>query len=56
MPVTVIKNCAWIVAYDEAAASHVYLKGGDVAYDGGKLIQVGGVYDGRPRRPSTARP
>ncbi len=46
MTVTVIRNAAWIVAYDEAAQSHVYLKGGDVAYDGGKLIQVGGAYDG----------
>jgi 5-methylthioadenosine/S-adenosylhomocysteine deaminase len=46
MPVTVIKNAAWIVAYDEAAGSHVYLKGGDVAYDGGKLIHVGGAYTG----------
>jgi 5-methylthioadenosine/S-adenosylhomocysteine deaminase len=46
MPITHIKNCAWIVAYDEAAASHVYLKGGDVAYDGGKLIHVGGAYSG----------
>ena len=46
MPVTVIRNAAWIVAYDEASAGHVYLKGGDVAYDGGKLIHVGGSYDG----------
>jgi 5-methylthioadenosine/S-adenosylhomocysteine deaminase len=46
MPITVIKNCAWIVAYDEASASHVYLRGGDVAFDGGKLIHVGGAYAG----------
>lgn len=46
MPVTVIKNADWIVAFDEAAQGHVYLKGGDVAFDGGKLIHVGGSYDG----------
>jgi 5-methylthioadenosine/S-adenosylhomocysteine deaminase len=46
MPITVIRNCAWIVAYDEASAGHVYLKGGDVAYDGGRLIHVGGAYAG----------
>jgi 5-methylthioadenosine/S-adenosylhomocysteine deaminase len=46
MPVTVIKNCAWIVAYDETTGSHTYLRGGDVAYDEGKLIHVGGTYTG----------
>jgi 5-methylthioadenosine/S-adenosylhomocysteine deaminase len=46
MPVTVIKNCAWIVAFDEATQAHVYLKGGDVAFDGGRLTHVGGRYDG----------
>ncbi|MGL4243658.1 MAG: amidohydrolase family protein [Beijerinckiaceae bacterium] len=46
MPVTVIKNAGWIVAYDEAAAAHVYLRNQDVAFDGSKLIQVGGTYAG----------
>ncbi len=46
MPVTVIRNCAWIVAFDEATGSHAYMKGGDVAYDGGRLIHVGGAYAG----------
>jgi 5-methylthioadenosine/S-adenosylhomocysteine deaminase len=46
MPVTVIKNCAWIVAFDEATQSHVYLKGGDVAFDGPRMIHVGGSYTG----------
>lgn len=49
MPVTVIRNAAWIVAYDEASGSHTYLKGGDVAFDDGKLIHVGGAYDGPAR-------
>ncbi len=46
MPITVIKNAAWIVAFDDASGGHVYQKGGDVAFDGGKLIHVGGTYDG----------
>lgn len=46
MPVTVIRNADWIVAYDEKSAGHVYLKGGDVAYDGTALIHVGGRYEG----------
>ncbi len=46
MPVTVIRNASWIVAYDEASESHVYLKGGDDAYDGSRIVQVGGHYDG----------
>jgi 5-methylthioadenosine/S-adenosylhomocysteine deaminase len=49
MPVTVIRNADWIVAYDEARASHVYMKGGDVAFDGSKLVHVGGPYDGPAR-------
>jgi 5-methylthioadenosine/S-adenosylhomocysteine deaminase len=46
MPITVIRNCAWIVAHDEATGGHVYLKGGDVAFKGTKLIHVGGSYAG----------
>ncbi len=46
MPVTVIRNADWIVAFDEASGGHVYLRGGDVAFDGNKLIHVGGTYDG----------
>lgn len=46
MPITVIRNADWIVAFDEASGGHVYLKGSDVAYDGNRLIHVGGSYDG----------
>ncbi len=46
MAVTVIRNADWIVAYDDAAGGHAYLKGGDVAFDGDKLIHVGGAYAG----------
>lgn len=49
MPITVIRNADWIVAYDAEEDGHVYLKGGDVAFEGGKLVQVGGSYDGPAR-------
>ena len=44
MPVTVIRNAAWIVAHE--AGAHTYLKDGDVAFEGDKIIHVGGPYDG----------
>ena len=46
MPVTVIRNADWIVAFDEAIGGHVYMRGGDVAFEGSKLIHVGGPYEG----------
>ncbi len=46
MPITVIRNADWIVAFDEATGGHVYMRGGDVAFDGSKLIHVGGPYEG----------
>lgn len=46
MPVTVIRNAAWIVAYDAEKGTHQYLRDGDVAFDGDRIIHVGGTYDG----------
>lgn len=46
MPTTVIRNVAWIVARDAGTNSHVYLRDGDVAWEGGTLTHVGGAYDG----------
>ncbi|ETX27468.1 amidohydrolase family protein [Roseivivax isoporae] len=46
MPVTVIRNAAWIVAYDAGTDSHTYLRDGDVAFDGDRIVQVGGTWDG----------
>lgn len=46
MSVTVIRNAAWIVAYDDSAGGHRYLRDGDVAFDGDKIVQVGGLYAG----------
>ncbi|MBK5926512.1 amidohydrolase family protein [Rhodobaculum claviforme] len=48
--VTVIRNAAWIVAWDpdagDGAGGHRYLQGGDVAFAGGQILQVGGHWDG----------
>lgn len=46
MTVTVIRNAAWIVAWDEAAESHRYLHDGDLAFEGDKIVHVGGRYEG----------
>lgn len=46
MPVTVIRNAAWIVAYDAEKGTHRYLRDGDVAFDGDLILQVGGTYEG----------
>ena len=41
-----IRNAEWIIGWESAAHSHVYLRDGDVAWAGGRLLQVGGRYDG----------
>lgn len=46
MPVTVIRNAAWIVAWDAETGGHRYLRDGDVAFDGDRIIHVGGTYTG----------
>ncbi len=46
MTTTVIRDCAWIVAWDPVAGTHVYHQGGDVAFRDGDLTQVGGRHDG----------
>lgn len=44
MTVTVIRNAATVVAWDQVAQSHVYLPGADVAFEGGVLTFVGRDY------------
>lgn len=45
MPITVLRDLDWIVAYDEAAG-HRYERGGDVAFEDDALIHVGGRFPG----------
>lgn len=41
-----IRRAAWIIGWDAERGGHVYLRDGDVAWQGDRLIQVGGSYDG----------
>ncbi|HSU05743.1 MAG TPA: amidohydrolase family protein, partial [Acetobacteraceae bacterium] len=43
---TVIRNAEFVIGWDTGAASHVYLSGADVAFDGGTLGFVGHGYGG----------
>lgn len=45
-PVTCIRNADWIIGWDAEAQAHVYLRGGDVAWRGDRIVQVGGHYAG----------
>lgn len=44
--VTCIRSAAWVIGWDTARKLHGYLRNGDVAWEGDRLVQVGGVYDG----------
>ena len=45
-PTTVIRNAAWVAAWDGATDSHVYRRGIDVAFAGGEITHVGPGYTG----------
>ena len=44
MSVTLIRNLAWAIVWDEASASHVYKRGIDLAFDGANIVHVGVGY------------
>lgn len=44
--IAVIRDVETIVGYDPAIDGHVYLRGGDIAFDGTGLLCVGGRYEG----------
>src|SRR5499427_4158327 len=46
MPTTVFRNAAWVVAWDEARATHVYRRNIDVAMRDSEIVCVGKGYDG----------
>ncbi len=45
---TVIRNAAWIAAWD--GGRHRYLRGGDIAFAGDRIVHVGGRYEGAAGR------
>ena len=48
--ITLIQNADWIIAWDETAKSHGYLRNADVAFKGDTIIHVGNSYSGSPDR------
>ncbi|WP_366655649.1 amidohydrolase family protein [Fodinicurvata sp. EGI_FJ10296] len=46
MSTTVIRNAAWVVAWDAAAKKHVYRRDADVAFDGATITHVGPGFAG----------
>ena len=47
MPVTLLRNLDWAIAWDEASASHVYKRGIDLAFDGPDLVYIGPAFAGK---------
>ena len=43
---TVIRNAAWLVAWDEDEGAHVYRRDCDLAFRGNSIIHVGPGYEG----------
>ena len=46
MTTTVIRNAAWVAAWDESTAGHVYRRDIDVAFTGNEIVHVGAGFAG----------
>ncbi|MFP6746081.1 MAG: amidohydrolase family protein [Alphaproteobacteria bacterium] len=46
MKTTVIKDAAWVVAWNRGLGRHYYMRDVDVAFTGNQISHVGGGYDG----------
>ena len=46
MATTVFRNAAWVVAWDEARAAHVYCRNIDLTIRGAEIVYVGKRYEG----------
>jgi len=44
--ITCIRGLPWLIGYEAETATHVYLKDGDLAFENGAVLQVGGRYEG----------
>lgn len=47
---TLIRNAAWLIAWDGANKQHVYLRDADIAFRGGEIIHVGPGFGGKADR------
>jgi cytosine/adenosine deaminase-related metal-dependent hydrolase len=43
---TVIKNAAWLVAWDDSLGGHRYLRHADLAFADERIVHIGADYDG----------
>lgn len=48
--ITVIRNAAWVVAWDENTARHVYRRDADVAFSAAGILHVGSRYENHAHR------
>ncbi|HRD78833.1 MAG TPA: amidohydrolase family protein [Hyphomicrobiaceae bacterium] len=55
MTTTVIRNITWLVAYDQARGTHMYVTDGDIAFADGAITHVGGRYAGAAVREVDGR-
>ncbi|WP_428486332.1 amidohydrolase family protein [Rhodopila sp.] len=46
MPITCIRNAAWIIAWDPAAARHAYLRDADLVFEADRISFIGRLYTG----------
>jgi 5-methylthioadenosine/S-adenosylhomocysteine deaminase len=46
MPITCIRNTAWIIAWDPATARHAYLRDADLVFEDDRISFVGRLYPG----------
>ena len=54
MTTTVIKDAAWVIAWDEGASRQIYRRGVDIAVADDRIVFVGKNYRGRRTGSSTA--
>src|SRR5690606_15890024 len=47
---TLIRNAAWLIAWDAANKQHVYLRDTDIAFRGGEIVHVGPGFAGKADR------
>lgn len=55
MSVTVVKNAAWVVAWNAKQARHEYLRDADVAFEDDRIVFVGRGFEGRAEREIDGR-
>jgi cytosine/adenosine deaminase-related metal-dependent hydrolase len=46
VPITCIRNAAWIIAWDKATARHAYLRDADLVFEDDRITHIGPLYPG----------